>query len=185
MILAILLSLSAHAGPALEGTWRQPCARGYQREERFEGAFVTYVERNFWDGSCTAPAVEILSRGAFEAGEPVLAPLGARAMDFTFASVSLRPRSVETAAAYNQRAVCGLSGWRVDEEQEITGRDCDFFGLGAKMRVPSAGDRKFGIFRLEGDELFFGQLSPERDGSAPSRRPLVLDPRGYRRATGE
>ena len=59
---------------------------------------------------------------------------------------------------------------------------CDFFGLGSVVPVPRAGDRRYGIVRIEEDTLSFGRLSPVRDGSSPEKRPLELDPVPYPRA---
>lgn len=163
----------------LNGTWAQPCRGGYFRTETFLGNAATYVERNFSDGACTQPSVVTTSRGEIELGEGVSAPAGAMALDFTFTSVTLKPVTDDAAAAWRERGVCGSRDWLAGEERDVTGRECDFSGLGSVTRVPKLGDRRFGVVKIDSGQIFFGRLSPERDGADPSRRPIELDPVPY------
>ncbi len=178
MMGAVLLGASLAMAGALDGVWRQDCARGYQREEVFAGEQGTFTERNFSDLGCHSVKVETISRGLITLGADL--PDGTREIDFVFSSVHIKPRNEETAAHYRRRRICGYRDWAADEEREVTGRDCDFFGLGSVIRVPGAGVKKFGIVKITPNELYFGDLSPERDGSSPSKRPSTLDLRPYR-----
>jgi|GEM_PF-6790014 len=178
----LLISALAFAGSEFDGNWKQPCVRGYQKEELFLAHSATYTEHNFRDVSCLTPSVDLISRGSLIAGAPLLEPLGASELDFIFSSVSLAPRDAAAAEFYESVSLCGLSGWRLNEEKEITGLACDLFGTGLKLQVPSAGDRKYGIVKREGESLYLGRLSPERDGNTALRRPRDLDPVAYRLA---
>ena len=180
MFFLLLFTAVSFAGD-LDGQWRQHCARGYFREESFLGDSAVYTEHNFRDQGCLAPSVDTVSRGALVSGGVVPQPTGARELDFVLESVSLVPRDERAALVYEKISLCGLSGWKAGEAKEITGLLCDLFGQGAPLPVPSTGARKFGIVRVEEDALYFGQLSPGRDGSSELRRPLVLDPSPYRR----
>jgi hypothetical protein len=115
------------------------------------------------------------------AGGNVILPIGASELDFLFVGVRLIPRDHAAAAYYESVALCGLKGWKINEPKEIGGRLCDFLGLGEPFQVPRAGLKKFGVVKMEGDALYFGRLSPERDGSSAEKRPLDLDPLPYRR----
>ena len=179
-MLAMILPFLAFAGE-LDGVWRQDCRAGYSREEAFAGAHAAYTERNFRDSACSSLSVETISRGSISLGELVLEPSGARALDFSFESVSLRPIDEKVATLWRERGVCGFRDWRAGVEKEVTGRYCDFFGLGSVVRVPSPGDRKFGIVVPGEGAIFLGRLSPERDGSTPERRPRELDSEPYRK----
>lgn len=179
-----LFSSSAFAG-GLDGLWRQDCRAGYQKEERIQGSQVAFTERSFRDHACERPAIEIISRGALIWGALVARPRNASELDFVFSSVSLIPRDRDAAAYYEALKLCGLSGWRVGEEKEITGLVCSFFGEGSQFFIPLKGTRKFGIVKAGAEEIFFGRLSPERDGSSPLKRPLELEERAFRRVTGE
>ncbi|MGZ3653117.1 MAG: hypothetical protein ACXWR1_17330 [Bdellovibrionota bacterium] len=173
MILGLLFMVS------LNGFWSQGCQHGYSREEKFDGAAAVYSERNYWDLECQRPAIETISRGLITPGEALPQPAGANRLDFTFTSVSLRPVDDQSAESWNQKVLCGFRDWRAGEEREVTGRQCDFFGLGSVVQVPRVGDRRFGIVKQDNDALFFGKLSPGHDGSSPERRPLELDPLPY------
>jgi hypothetical protein len=179
-VIFLLFVMVAQAGE-LDGTWRQDCSRGFQREEKFQGGSAAYTERNFRDLECSKPAVETISRGAISLGGTVALPSGARELDFSFSSVSLKPLDERAAKEYRERILCGFRDWRANEEKLVTGRECDFFGLGSVVRIPAEGDRRFGVVKVSGEGLFFGMLSPERDAGSPDRRPRELDPSPYRR----
>lgn len=179
IFLSVFFSVLSFAGD-LDGHWKQDCARGYLKEEHFLGDSATYTEHNFRDLSCLTPSVDSVSRGTLVPGNPLLDPLGASELDFVFSSVGFTPRDQAAADFYESISLCGLTGWKVNEEKDITGLVCEFFAQGLKMQVPAAGTRKFGIVKREGDSLFFGKLSPERDGSTPFTRPRELDPAAYK-----
>jgi hypothetical protein len=183
--LALLLPLLTNAEvPAgtLDGLWRQACERSYFREELFLGSSAVYTERNFRDGACLSPSVDTISRGQILPGSLVAEPIGASELDFIFESVSLLPRDERAAEAYEKISLCGLKGWIAGEEKEITGLLCDLYGQGSQVRVPQKGLHKYGVVRVGEDALYFGRLSPERDGSSALKRPLVLDASPYKRA---
>ncbi len=181
MLQLILFTVLASAAAPLDGVWRQDCQRGSSREEAFSDAAATFTERNFWDGACSQPSVETISRGTIILGEALAVPEGARAIDFTFSSVALRALDTRSAGAWNQRGVCGFRDWAPGVEKDVTGRECDFFGLGTVVQVPRAGDRRFGIVKGAPGALLFGRLSPDHSGMTPESRPQVLDPMPYRR----
>ncbi len=179
-VVALLLSGSATAGE-LDGHWRQSCTRGFYKEEIFKGESAAYFEHNFSDPACLSPSVSTISRGTLVSGAPVLEPLGARELDFIFVSVSLRPASKVAAGYYDSVSMCGLTGWKLGEEKEITGLLCELYGPGFAVQIPHAGLRKFGLVKVEAGALYFGKLSPERNGSSPLTRPLELDPNSFRK----
>jgi hypothetical protein len=125
--------------------------------------------------------VETISRGVILPGGSVPVPAGARALDFVFTGVALRPLDERAASVWRERGVCGIRDWLPGVERDVTGRECDFYGLGSVVKVPAAGDRKFGVVKEAGGSLYFGRLSPSLDGSRPDRRPTELDPSPYRK----
>ncbi len=181
LLFLFLAASPALASPSLDGVWRQDCQRSYQREERISGSHATFVETNFRDRSCTHPSVKVESRGLLFLGRNVIFPIGASELDFLFVGVRLTPLDAEAAAFYESIQLCGLKGWNTGEAKEIGSLLCDFFGQKITFGVPAPGTRKFGVVRALAEELYFGRLSPERDGSTPERRPLELDPSPYRR----
>lgn len=184
-MLSLLFSLWAVASDgALDGRWTQPCRTGYQREELFAGERVTYSEKNFLDVLCQKPGLEIRSEGTWVDQGHVLKPLGGRAMDFTFERVSVTVSSDTYVSFYNQISLCGFSDWSVGTTRDITGLECDFFNNGRPMKVPARGNQRFGIYKLERGELWFGQQTPAFDGTHSAKRPRDWEVTPYRRFEG-
>jgi len=185
LALALAAGLSsaplAQADSAIvDGTYEQACRAGYARQEIFAGENAIYVEKNFADGGCKNLSLEIRSYGRVVYSGALEFPRGASAIDFSFLKVTLVPAQEWVADLYRKRNLCGVSNWRVGEETEITGRSCDFFGLGRFAQVPEAGEPRFGIYAQEANgTLYLGQLHPERDGKTPERRPRNFDPYPY------
>lgn len=167
----------------LIGVWIQPCDQSLVKEEHFSAEKVALVETNFFDADCTKPMLESRSEGDYSIGEDLpLAPRG-RAMDFQFTKVEIRGRSAEIVQWLQQQKFCGIADWQLDQFVEVSGKICEF-PLG-KIQIPAVGDRRFGIFRLEENRLFFGKLTPIRDGKSRESRPTEWDPRPFHRAERE
>lgn len=186
MILTLLISalaspLVAQASAPLNGLWRQHCQRGLVKEERIDGAHAALTETNFRDPSCTKPSVSVESRGVLFPGGNVILPVGASELDFLFVGVRLTPRDQAAATYFEQEAMCGLTGWKLNEAKEIGGLLCELWSRGRPVPVPRAGLRKYGVVKASADALWFGRLSPARDASSPEKRPLELDPAPYKK----
>ncbi len=163
----------------LIGVWIQPCEQSLVKEEHFSAEKVALVETNFVDAACTKPLLESRSEGEYSLGEELpLAPRG-HAMDFQFTKVEIRGRSAEVVQWLQQQKFCGIADWQLDQFVEVSGKICEF-PLG-KIQVPEVGDRRFGIFRVEDNLLYFGKLTPIRDGKSRESRPTEWDPKPYRR----
>jgi hypothetical protein len=162
----------------LLGLFAQDCREGQLRSDEFlANGQAIYTERAHFEADCRTPALEIRSYGSFAAGEALPKPAGARALDFVFSRVTARLVHASAVADYNRRRVCGLDSWALGEEIPITGLHCELGGQGLAWRVPVAGTARYGVYTLSasGAELFLGRLSPERDASAPERRPESWD----------
>ncbi len=171
--------VTAQASP-IDGVWRQECRSKIMREENIEGEKAILSENAFEDYLCSEPSYVILNEGTIVLGSELPSPAGAQEIDFTFKSVSIVLYSEPYVRHFNQASMCGLTNWIAGEPREITGLGCTFFG--PRIKVPSRGDQRFGIFRLVNEDyLFFGALSPDQDASTPARRPKVYDPFAYRR----
>lgn len=180
LLLAALLPLHAQA-ETLSGRWLQACQGTSQREERFEGSTSIFFERTFSGAGCEGLSVEVISRGIYALGSPVEKPQGARAVDYTFGTVSLVPREQAVVEEYNARSVCGFRNWELNAEKDVTGRECDFFGLGSVIQIPDFGDQRYGILRISGNELYLGKLSLEKNSLSPETRPTELESAPFRR----
>lgn len=156
---------------SLQGVWERECFnRTLSREVFFENK-VALQEIFNAEEDCTHAMSELVSAGTFA--------VSGEQMDFVFESVTLRPLGAAMAKTLNDAALCGFSGWKAGVAREITGLACDFFGIGRKVQAPAKGDTRYGIYRIEGKNLYFGQLTPELNGKTPAKRPVEFDPRFY------
>lgn len=177
-----MIALLALLATIPDGRYVQACQDGYHREEIFAADEAVYVERNFADSACASLSLEVRSYGRVEYVGQLEKPADANGIDFEFTRVTLTPKTQWVADLYRERTVCGIDSWALDREEEITGRFCDFYGLGRFSAVPQAGDHRYGIYRLDKEgSVYFGRLEPWSDGTSPERRPRAWDPAPYRR----
>jgi hypothetical protein len=158
---------------ALEGRWQQPCQNQVIREENFDQGDVTLSEFYFFDGQCTRPLMTIRNEGVFSLTETTI--------DFTFGGITLAAEDEAIVADFNARAVCGFTDWAVHEEKVISGLSCALVAGGTPIKVSDAGQKRFGIFKIEGDLLYFGRLEKDHDALSPETRPVSFDPRFYKK----
>lgn len=179
MIHILLTSLLAFAADSsmLEGKWRQDCKNGTLREEIFSGNFATLFEKGFEDSLCSSPSSEFINEGRFVLGNPLPQPNKASEIDFEFLKVSVLLHSANLALTYNQLGMCGIRNWKVGVPIEVTGLTCAFFG--SRSVVPKAGEKRYGVYRLMKNYLFFGTLSSEFDARTPARRPREYNPYAF------
>jgi len=174
-VIPLLLALAQ-----LSGEYLQDCRAGGIRSEAFSGDLVVFTERYHREVACLNLNVTIRSYGSYLVGAEVAEPAGASEIDFRFLKVTVSPAGGEIAADYRARRVCGSGDWKEGGETEVTGLSCEFTP-GFPLRVPAAGEARFGIVKVGEGWLQMGAISPGRDAMAPDRRPLALDPLPYKR----
>lgn len=86
-------------------------------------------------------------------------------LDIKFQSVYLIALSGKKSAVWNRIKFCGRRDWKVNIEQNVTGRVCDPL----PMRVP--GSTYYTSVALQDSKLYFAEDSNEKDGSSPTSRP--------------
>lgn len=179
-MISILLALSLTSPVELTGVWEKDCARGVTRREVMDDVTAELYETFHASGACGAPVFTLGSVGTVDFPEG-REPERTLPIDFEFTRVILRPETPAVAEGWNRRGMCGLTGWLSGVGQDVAGAYCELFGEGLRMRLPEAGRRVWGVIRWSGDQLWFGKLSRERDGSSADRRPVELDGEFYRR----
>lgn len=185
----------ALSNPSLIGVWVQPC-QGKSRKSEIveqvdEGLRAKLTETSFRREGCASPQVSWVSSGPIGLPGSVATHEGAQAIDFTFGKVEMIFHTEEAARYANQTLLCGKSDWQRDVAQEVSALECDLFGTGQPIRVPSPGERRFGIYRMESagagegegarDRLYFGRLTLTEDARSEKNRPTTLDPRFFER----
>lgn len=158
---------------ALEGRWLQACQNQTARIEHFHNKTVTLTEAFYYDGNCLNPMMTIKNEGEFLLGDGTI--------DFKFQQITLTANNAMIVDDFNSRAVCGFSDWQIDQGKVITGLQCALVAGTKPIQVSDAGSQRFGIFKIEGDLLYFGRLEKDHDALSPETRPITLDPRFYKK----
>ena len=159
---------------ALSGIWRTGCLQGISKQQGFTESRSQTTESFFQDKNCSLPAFQFVTNGEIQFPEQ-----NSEFINFTYASVELTVYTQEVVADFNSRNVCGFSDWQTAQKKIITGLKCALFNAKKETQIAKVNDKKFGIYRLEQDKLYFGQLTREMDGSSPEKRPLKLNPEVY------
>ncbi len=156
-------------GQGVEGHWQSGCQWGLQKQQNVVKSQVHSIESFFSDRNCSKLSFkfETLGQNEYSIENPSW-------VNFTFREINL---SVYVQAAIddlNFRKVCGLTDWQTGKAQVITGRQCALFNVHKQTQIPRALDRKYGIYAIENQRLYYGVLTKENDGSTPEKRPMKL-----------
>jgi hypothetical protein len=174
MLIILFLSQFLKAQePLLEGVWSQPCQNQLIRTEDFQGTQVSLAERYYRDKFCTEKLMDFESHGNFRADNGEI--------DFMFQQIDITVHDIRYIEDFNDRKVCGIDVWTLSKPQNVTGRFCEIFGPGLGIQTPPAGQQRFGIYKIDGERLFFGKMTQDQDASTPDKRPIDFDPRFYQR----
>jgi hypothetical protein len=157
----------------LQGRWFQACSHGALKTEFFQGDKVTLTEMFFLKEDCSQPSVIFVNQGTYILSNGNL-------IDFQFTSIRLRLMNEIAVNDFNRRRVCDLANWTLGLEKEISGRSCEIIMVGLPQKIPTVGEMRYGIYRLQDPiHLSFGKLSRQKNATTPEKRPTDYDPRFY------
>jgi hypothetical protein len=161
---------------SLDGIWQVPCKQGLAKHQYIHNSHVFSVESFFSDRDCNKISFrfDTIGTNSFPSENSLW-------INFTFQEIRLSVFVQAVVDDFNLRKVCGLSDWKFGEAQTITGLKCALFNYNKETQIPRAGDRKFGIFSINEDKLFYGVLTRELDGSTAEKRPTMLSEDYYLR----
>jgi hypothetical protein len=157
----------------IEGRWVQPCQNKVIREEVLRDNTATLIENYYQDTACAVPLLTFTNEGGLQAQNGK--------MDFSFTRVTIALHSQVFVEDFNDRAVCGYQNWIAGLERDITGMTCALFSPSNPAPSPKAGDMRYGIYKVEDNKLYFGQLTLQHNALTPEKRPITFDPRFYLR----
>lgn len=172
----------------LEGEWIQPCSNYFRRIESIIENQITLTETSYSDSQCTQDQISIISSGSIALGIPLTQPEGSAQIDFTFSQVEIELKTSNAVSYFKSKSMCEISDWKLNTRETITGLKCDFFNSGHPIQIPSFGEKRFGIYKLEQSnenaekKLYFGQLTQNEDARTEAKRPTTLDPYFYTKA---
>lgn len=174
MLYLLILSHFAFAqDPLLEGLWRQDCLHQAIRQEHFQNSHVSLTESFYRDATCTQLALSFESHGDFQTQ--------GKEIDFAFHKIFITVHDFSALLDFHTRKVCGIANWEQGIPQEVTGRYCEIYGNELGIQIPPAGQKRYGIYQIQKDLLFFGRLTPEKDATSPNKRPREFDGRFFKR----
>jgi len=159
---------------SLVGVWRTGCQLGVNKQQQFTETSSLTTESFFQDRNCSRPAFQFRTSGQIQFPQE-----NQEFINFTYSEIKLTVFTQLAVDDFNARKVCGFENWKTAKEKIITGLKCAFFNVKKETQIARDNDQKFGIYKGEKDQLFFGQLTHENDGSSPGKRPLKLSPEAY------
>lgn len=165
---------AAEAERNLQGSWAMKCDRGLHKQHQFNGNQSITTEFFHQDQECLKESFRFKTTGLYE-----LSLENPDWMNFKYQQIELTVFVSAVVADFNDRVVCGLTNWKVGEPQVITGLPCALFNYNKPTQIPKAGEQKFGIYKIENNKLFFGQLTKETDGSTEQKRPKMFSPEAF------
>lgn len=164
------------------GVWKKTCSEGLSKIQYIseDGLSSEMTEKFHQDRNCDQLSFEFITRGKLD--YPSMTNT-TNWLDFTYTEIQLVLYRIEIVNDFNERQVCSLNNWEIGKPQTITGLQCALFNITKPTQIPQAGVTKYGIFKIENDMLFYGQLTLENDSSTPDKRPKHYEPHGYKKET--
>lgn len=166
-IFSFFLSISLFAY-INSGLWVLKCQQGLKKEQIYEvSGRVSTTEFFHQDAHCSDESFRFETIGSvfYNDANPTF-------IDFMYEQINLTVFKQRVIDDFNTRKVCGFTNWKNGEAQNITGLKCAIFNYTKETQIPKGGDKKYGIYSVEENKLYYGQPSSEYDGSTPLRRPV-------------
>ena len=152
------------------GLWQTSCERGLFKKQIYINYFVSTEEHFHQNAGCSDLSFVFTTDGfvEFPANEKNF-------INFIYDKIFLSLHKEISVADFNARKVCGFDNWQLGERKEITGLKCALFNVNSEAQIPRAAQRRYGLYLVTEDTLYYGQLNQTYDGSTPSRRPQQIN----------
>ena len=130
----------------------------------FTASDVEYTEVLYSDSACLTNVETIVKAS----GSYLTSSSDAKNIDFEWKSISLTPKSSESAKNFSDFSLCGLSNWSVDASESVKAKTCQSWGR------PFASDAKvLQTYEIEAGKIWLGSTiylqSETRPSSLPDR----------------
>lgn len=160
--------------PSLTGTWVGACEQdedgsSMQTTHTFSGSSLTSTSSMYSDAECTQEEVLFVGTGSFSLGNQLTAPAGAFAYDSNIGQITVTYKTDERVTAAN--AAGGFCGQTVTKDVglELNAADCS-----GDPEFSSFFSTAYDVIKVDGDKLYFGELTQTKDGSTAEKRPTAL-----------
>jgi hypothetical protein len=153
----------------LEGTWKTVCRANETDSDlivfKFSGNSWDITAASFTDTVCNDARQTQNFGGTFEIGGDVNGLEGAKEINFTFNKFQMTLHAQEYVDYYSSSL--GITT-AIDEPFSVLGVNLDGFLI-------NDGDTMYEIFKIDGDNLYFGDGSCDGPCKSEAERPTVLD----------
>ena len=167
----ILISSTCYASPNPLGVWQTNCnsftKHSYKATLSLSESKIISITRFFSDPACSRNSITITYDGMYSVGEPFGEGTEINQIP---SSIKFTIHLQEVVEQYNKVAIdgCGVTDWKVDIPQEVSGRYC------RPLQLPANGQMIYDIFSVKGNSLQFGGLPLSMEMSKSSLRPQTL-----------
>ncbi len=130
----------------------------------FTATDVKYTELLYSDSTClTEMQTLVNATGTYSKSSS-----NSKDIDFEWKSISLTPKSTESAKSFSDFSLCGVSTWSMDTSESVKAKSCQSWGR------PFASDEKvLQIYEIDAGKIWFGSTiylqSETRPTSLPNR----------------
>lgn len=130
----------------------------------FTATDVKYTELLYSDSACLTDMQTIVNA----VGTYLKSSSNSKDIDFEWKTISLTPKSAESAKNFSDFSLCGVSTWSMDSAESVKAKSCQSWGR------PFASDEKvLQIYEIEAGKIWFGSTiylqSETRPTSLPNR----------------
>lgn len=168
---------------SIAGTWMSECENmGDGTSRKFTNVITTsyaltgttsyYAE----DTTCTTETSQGISTAVLTDGSVSTVIAGGYNFTFTWKTFTMTPLTANAVLSFNSGAgFCSYTGWTKDIAYDVAGKNC------GGVTVKSAETAEYGIIKVSGNTLQFGDTSGSRNGTTVDLRPNTLETRQYTR----
>jgi hypothetical protein len=162
---------------SLEGTWRSECdeiedAGSLRTLETYAEDTLTSETFFYDDDECDVKANTVKTRvWNYELGDAVEGLTGTREIDYEVVSITYEILTDAEAETCNSIRCYGSEYWDVGEVRHITGQAI----VDGATLEPEEGDKAYNIIKVDGDELFSGDVDTGGGLSKDDRPSAVND----------
>lgn len=171
LLLSLLFLSSLSSAENLNGVWTADCLNGNKKIQVIKEPMIYTFEIFYKETNCLTRQFYFLNSGHFTKTSAT--------MDFQFDAVYLNVSDPRIIESFNHQNMCDQNQWTQNKNKEITGKWCLFFSPNKKSLVPSKGEFRFGIYKREKQNLYFGKIDKIHNALNPAARPIDIDPRAY------
>ncbi|MEI6833618.1 MAG: hypothetical protein WCL28_06455 [bacterium] len=171
-----------------DGNWLGSCeadGAGKSKKSDFvvSGSSATSTIRTFSDANCVTEASVSVFSIRFVVGRPVATPAGAFEVEQTVSKIMMTLKTPEGVTMANEGvkiddavvwpATCN-GGFTINVPKELNSTVC-----AGDLLYGALFSTSYGIVKVDGDKIYFGETDETNDGSTPAKRPTKLESSHY------